>query len=332
MIDQPRRSVVAGDLQRVRSVVMAEVSRPGGMLAQALTDLATRPSKLLRPRCALLTAHAASGGKPASEDLIRGAAAIELLHMATLVHDDIVDRAGVRRGAPALHLRYGTRAAVLMGDYLFARTMSLLTQHANEDNAAMAARAVGHLIDAEIAEAYSDPALSARAYLRRVVGKTAVLFALSFQLGVADQVGADAPFDPLVSHMRRVGYNFGVAFQITDDMLDMFGDPARTGKPRGLDLRLGLATLPLILAARGSQGRRLARRFERAHRSRIAPVQALRLRGLSRDPRLRSGIEVATERVERYVSRATRSLATLEAGPARDELIELVNGVNGRAA
>lgn len=248
------------ELDRVQAVILQEVSRPGGAIARGLRDLAGRDSKLLRPAFTILAARIQNGGAAASERVIRVAAALELLHMASLIHDDIVDEAVARRGGAALHVTYGSRAAVLMGDYLFSRCFSLVADHASPENASLLSAAVGHVITSEIAETNGglESELSVRRYLHRVIGKTAVLFALSFHFGATE--ACEGECDPaIVEVLRRVGYNVGVGFQIIDDLLDLFGNPKRTGKPVATDLRQGILTLPVILAANSAQRSRLIR-------------------------------------------------------------------------
>jgi heptaprenyl diphosphate synthase len=252
------------ELDRVQAVILEEVSRPGGTLSRGLRDLLSRDAKLLRPAFTIIAARIQTGGAAASDRIIRIAAAIELLHAASLIHDDIVDEATTRRGGPALHVQYGSRAAVLMGDYLFARCFSLVADHARASNASMLSAAVGHIITSEIAETQEgeDTEFSVRRYVRRIVGKTAVLFALSFHFGAAEacEEGCDTR---TVEILRRVGYNIGMGFQIIDDLLDLFGNSRRTGKPMATDLRQGVVTLPIILAANSLQRSRLVRILNR---------------------------------------------------------------------
>ena len=327
------------ELDRVQAVILDEVSRPGGTLSRGLVDLATRDAKLLRPAFTILAARIQTGGAAATERVIRVAAAIELLHMASLIHDDIVDGATSRRGAEALHVTYGSRSAVLMGDYLFSRCFSLIADWAEPTNATMLSAAVGHIIASEIAETNGGEAsdLSVRRYLHRIVGKTAVLFALSFHLGASEAAGENGD-QRIVEILRRVGYNVGVGFQIIDDLLDLFGTEQTTGKPAGTDLRQGVMTLPIILAANSSQRSRLIRVLGRMARSSRTTPRILRFwqeRTLNRVREQVSevgGRAGAMAAAEVYTRRAEREIDRLPTGPDQVILRELTERLLSRAS
>lgn len=313
------------ELERVQAVILEEVSRPGGKLSRGLRDLATRDAKLLRPAFTILAARIQSGGAPVPDRVIRIAAAIELLHVASLIHDDIVDEAPSRRGGVSLHVEYGSRAAVLMGDYLFSRCFSLVADHAKPENAALLSAAVGHIISSEIAESNDgdDTEFSVRRYLHRIVGKTAVLFSLSFHFG-ASEATDDGGDTHIVEILRRVGYNVGVGFQIIDDLLDLFGSTRRTGKEVGTDLRQGILTLPIILAASSGRRPRLIRVLQRIGESgsqrrilRFWQDRAIeRVRNEVVDAGGRAGAMAAAEL---YTRRAEREIRRLP--PGRDQVI-----------
>lgn len=313
---------IRSEIERVQRLIESEVSRPGGAISRGLLDLSRRDSKLLRPAFAIIAARIRSGQRPVDERVIRVAAAIEMLHLASLIHDDIVDESTTRRGGPTLHLGYGNRAAVLMGDYLFARCFALVADYAEPESAALLSVAGSHLISSEIEEIDEDNRAlpSVRRYLRRVIGKTAVLFAMSFHVGAVhgsgDGLGSD---DEIVSILRRVGYNIGIGFQIVDDLLDLFGDSRRTGKPAASDVRQGVTTLPLVLASRTLRGDRLFAVFERTRRiTRLArrPFRFVGERSLERLRRTvdqAGGREAAEAVARRYTRRALREIDRLPA-------------------
>ncbi|MDA3947903.1 MAG: polyprenyl synthetase family protein [Spirochaeta sp.] len=255
------------ELDRVQAVIRAEVTRPGGVIAEGLSELANRDAKLLRPAFTILAARIQTGGRAAEERIIRLAAAIELLHIASLIHDDIVDGAEHRRGGKALHRKYGDRTAVLMGDFLFARCFSLVSDYARPENASLLTGTVGHLIESEVSEytADNESEWSVRKYLHRVIGKTAVLFSLSFHIGAAEACDENCD-QRSVEVLRRIGYNIGIGFQIIDDVLDIFGEQRTTGKTGAVDLKQGILTLPVILAANNGQRARLIRTLEKIAR------------------------------------------------------------------
>ena len=207
-------------------------------------------------------AHAAlrPRGRRAGEPVLRAAAAVELLHMATLVHDDVLDRAELRRGRPTVAHEYGVDVAVSAGNYLLARAFSELVGAG--DPAAvdlLSATAVG-LREGEVlqrAEAH-DVTVAVAAYERRCERKTADLFAAACRLGALLSGAGDQAAAPLGEYGRLIG----LAFQVFDDILDCSGDEASTGKRPGTDVRDGTITLPMIYAleARPELGPLLARR------------------------------------------------------------------------
>ncbi|HYP54723.1 MAG TPA: polyprenyl synthetase family protein, partial [Solirubrobacterales bacterium] len=189
--------------------------------------------KRLRPLLVLIC-----GGKEGGAAAIRAAAAIELIHMATLVHDDVLDAAPLRRGQPTVSASSGRERAVATGDLLFSRAFALLAAHEDVRAVALLARASVALARGELAQRHDafDASISERRYLERCELKTARLFECACLLG------ADEP------ELGRFGAEIGLAFQLLDDVLDVSGPPERTGKARGTDLLDGTVTLPLILA------------------------------------------------------------------------------------
>jgi geranylgeranyl pyrophosphate synthase len=185
-------------------------------------------------------------GDVLTDDLVRAGAAVELLHMATLVHDDVLDRADMRRGRATVFARAGAGAATATGDLLFSRAFAELASTGNAEavrvlSAASSALARGELMQRE--DAWSDAVTRAR-YLERCELKTARLFEAACRLGAI----LGAPGDGAADALGGFGSRIGIAFQIFDDVLDVSGPTERTGKPRGTDLLDGTVTLPLILA------------------------------------------------------------------------------------
>jgi geranylgeranyl pyrophosphate synthase len=211
----------------------------GPELARHSAGTLSAGGKRLRP---LLVFLCADGD---AESALRAAVAVELLHMATLVHDDVLDRAPLRRGRPTVFADGGRGAATATGDLLFSRAFAELASAGSEDavralSSASSALARGELM--QRADAWSD-GVTAERYLERCGLKTASLFEAACRLGA---LFGDRP--ALAPELGRFGARLGVAFQILDDVLDVAGPPERTGKPRGTDLLDGTVTLPLILA------------------------------------------------------------------------------------
>jgi geranylgeranyl pyrophosphate synthase len=213
----------------------------GPELARHSAGTLTAGGKRLRP---LLVFLCADGD---AESALRAAVAVELLHMATLVHDDVLDRAPLRRGRPTVFADGGRDAATATGDLLFSRAFAELAAAGSEDAVRALSKASSALARGELmqrADAWSD-SVTAERYLERCRLKTASLFEAACRLGA---LFGDRP--ALADALGSFGVRVGVAFQILDDVLDVAGPPERTGKPRGTDLLDGTVTLPLILARR----------------------------------------------------------------------------------
>jgi geranylgeranyl pyrophosphate synthase len=209
------------------------------------------PGKLLRPDLVVRSAAAALGdrsvGTAVEQRVVAGALAVELLHVATLVHDDIIDAADTRRGRPSVVAAAGAATAIVVGDLLIARGAAAAAESSVGASAAYAraleCMAAGQLREAGLA---AEPSVEAHAEYASL--KTAELFRTSAEIG-ALAVGADP--DVVAAH-GRFGLGFGVAFQHVDDLLDAVGDPARMGKPVGLDAANGLPTAATLLGDDGA--------------------------------------------------------------------------------
>src|SRR4029077_6704950 len=206
--------------------------------------------KRLRPLLVLLAAESAGGPPRTSagdECLVRAAVAVELVHSATLVHDDLIDGAQLRRGHPTVATVAGREGAVATGDLLFSRAFAELARNHDADQLsalsdASSALAAGELLQRE--DAYASHVAVDR-YLRRCELKTAPLFEAACRLGALTAIGASAALaDALGAFARRIG----LAFQMLDDVLDVSGPVERTGKPRATACLDGTVTLPFILA------------------------------------------------------------------------------------
>jgi heptaprenyl diphosphate synthase len=303
--DQPE---LARELELVRETILLRSASDNPDIRGALGQLLSASGKMLRPAFVLL---ASRFGAPDRERMIRTAAAVEMLHMATLVHDDIIDAAPLRRGVATLHALRGPRTAVLVGDWLFATCFSLIADLAGAENGRDLSRLVARICGSEISQSSDRFVLhtSIRRYLRRIAGKTAALFALAFHVGAVE----GSCGEELVSCLRRLGYNIGMGFQIIDDVLDFEESGAEIGKLTGGDLAAGIYTLPTILALKSDDGA-LARALARRPGSR---------RGLARAAALiaeRGGLEGARSVAARHMERSRRELCRLPDGNARSVL------------
>jgi geranylgeranyl pyrophosphate synthase len=221
-------------LGEVEALLLEQGAGYGELLGTDVAATLAAGGKRLRPLLVLLCAGAEGG-----EEAVRAAAAIELVHMATLVHDDVLDDAPLRRGLPTIAASSGRSRATAVGDLLFARAFALLGEYGDERAVGLLAGASVSLADGELAQRQDafDTSISEQRYLDRCRLKTATLFECACLLG------RDLP------ELGDFGAQIGLAFQLLDDVLDISGPPERTGKARGTDLLDGTVTLPLIVAA-----------------------------------------------------------------------------------
>jgi geranylgeranyl pyrophosphate synthase len=225
-----------GEVEQLLREAIADRGEPLGEDAGATLSAG---GKRLRPMLVLLCA-----GPRGSDGAVRAAAAIELIHMATLVHDDVLDQAPLRRGLPTVAATSGRGRAIATGDLLFSRAFALLAEAGDARAVALLADASVALARGELAQRHDafDLGVGEERYLARCRLKTARLFECACLLGRDDE------------RLREFGAGIGLAFQLLDDVLDVSGPPERTGKARGTDLLDGTVTLPLIEAAASDPG------------------------------------------------------------------------------
>jgi len=231
---------VREDLQRVEDMLRKLPMIDYEIIEEAIDHLLDSGGKRIRPTLTLLTSRL----YPADTDrIISLAAAVEMLHTATLVHDDLIDGSLMRRGSPTLNAIWTPGTTILVGDYLFARAADLAAQTDNVRVMQIFARTLMTVVSGELAQMFDDGhPVSRQAYERRIYAKTASMFELATE---AAGVLIHAPEDQ-VGVLRNFGRDLGMAFQIVDDVLDFTGDTAEVGKPVGSDLRRGIVTLPVL--------------------------------------------------------------------------------------
>jgi octaprenyl-diphosphate synthase len=305
--------------QRLREAVAGHAEQVG----RPAQDTLAAGGKRVRPLLVFCSAPQRSLSEPAlRESLLSAGAAVELVHMATLVHDDLLDGATMRRGRPTVAQSLGAERAVSTGDFLFARAFGELT-HAGSPRAVSAlAGAALDLSQGELDQqrAAFDLDLTEDDYLSRCRRKTAALFSVACRLGgMVGGAGRDAE-----ERLAAFGENVGMAFQIFDDILDLAGAPAVTGKRRGTDLRDGTVTLPVILALQLEPGLRAEI---------AAPREGPALDALCDRLAAHEGLQIARARALAFVAAARRAI---EDGPADGAdvpaLLEIADGVVDRYA
>jgi len=313
---------VAAELRQVEES-LAQLLPPdlGGLAPVIYHQVVRAGGKRLRPLLVLLSC-AAAGGDPARA--ITMATGVEVVHLASLMHDDVIDEARERRGRPAARQRWGNRASILVGDLLIAQAFRRLSDESGRAALGVIAEAVVQMCQSELTQrGEGRPFPDEAAYFASIQGKTAALMAAACEIG-ATAAGNTAAAQPL----REFGANLGLAFQITDDLLDLYGEPAKLGKPVRQDLLRRQWTLPVIAALQSAppeQARGLQKLLQHAAEgdAQAAAEAAARVEALG-------GREYASRRTAELVRQASLALAPLPETPARDALAELAEYVTRR--
>lgn len=313
--------IMRSDLERVSARVLqvAHVNYPAA--SALVTDIVEAGGKRLRP-LVLLLAGRSFDYERGFDRLVTAAAGVELLHTASLIHDDTVDRAALRRGKPTLNSVLSAGATILIGDYLFAQSAMLAAATDHVRVVAIFASTLGDICDGQLREMFHGHRLDqTRAdYDARIYGKTASLFAGAAEMGA---VLGGAP-EPRVQALRQYGSDIGMAFQVVDDLLDLTGGTEDLGKPAGNDLRQGTVTLPTLIYA--------ASLFEDS--SDWTQLKRV-VSGETSDPaefddlvasiRTSGAIEETYAVAESFVERAKTRIADLPGGETRDMLSEIAD-------
>jgi len=236
-------TLVQEQIKLVEERIRAQADDNHPDLRAALEHLLSSGGKRVRPTVVLLVGNMLGGEE---EKLVTVGAAIELLHTATLVHDDLIDGSLLRRGMPTLNARWSPAATVLTGDFLFARAAKLAAEADHLPLMKLFADTLATIVNGELTQLFTSRGLINRKnYYQRIYAKTASLFEMSALAGALVSPVDEAT----VEAMRVFGYETGMAFQIVDDILDFTGDQLAVGKPLGSDLLQGLVTLPAIYYA-----------------------------------------------------------------------------------
>jgi heptaprenyl diphosphate synthase len=233
-------------MDEVEQALLGHVQSEAGFVTQAARHLMDAGGKRFRPLLVLL---AAETGDPAANGVLTSACVVELTHLASLYHDDVMDEADLRRGAESANARWDNHVAILTGDFLFSKS-SELTAGLGPDAVRIQAQTFTRLVEGQILETLgpSDDQDPLEHYLRVVAGKTGSLISTSARYGA---MFAGAPAD-IVEALTEYGEKVGVAFQLSDDILDVASETEESGKTPGTDLREGVPTLPVLIAQRST--------------------------------------------------------------------------------
>lgn len=304
-------ATIEADLQNVRRLMREHLNSPGTGISGIVDHILSNSGKMLRPSLVLL------GGKCCgSIDVlhVQIATIIELIHITTLLHDDVLDNAQQRRNLPTLNALHGNEAAVLSGDFVFSRVFCLCAELARPDIARIIADTTTHVCHGELEQNLErgNWNLSEARYLEIISAKSASLLGTSCRLGaIASNAG-----NQYISALEQFGRNLGIAFQITDDVLDIVGDEAKMGKRRGSDLDNKIVTLPVIhmLSTCAPEDRESV--FKTIYDSQVALESRANMLVDA------GSIEYARKQAREFYEQALGSLSVLPASESRATLIE----------
>lgn len=310
------------DLAEVEQLLVARLETGEDFLAEVALHLVTAGGKRFRPLVALLAGQ--MGPEPDRDKLVKAAVVCEMIHLATLYHDDVMDEATMRRGVEAANSRWDNSVAILAGDFLFAHSSMLLAE-LGPAAVQLIAQTFAELVTGQMRETVGmrsgrddvdDDADEAEHYLKVVWEKTGSLIAAAAQFG-GEYSGASAE---QVQHLRALGDAVGIAFQIADDIIDIASPATDSGKVPGTDLREGVHTLPMIYALESgsADGARLRELLAGPITDDAEVAEALELLRAS------EGMRRAEAMLEKYVDDAMVELDALPAGSANEALRQLV--------
>ena len=321
-VDPALAESVAAGLDEVEARLRESVRSEEPMLTEASRHLIEAGGKRFRPLLVLLASHF---GDPRAEGIVPAALVVELTHLATLYHDDVMDEASLRRGAPSANARWDNSVAILTGDYLFARASDIVADLGPEC-VRLQARTFERLVRGQLRETVGPPAGAdpLEHYLAVLADKTGSLIATSARFGaMLSGAGAD-----VVGVVARYGERIGVAFQLADDVLDIASESTESGKTPGTDLREGVPTLPVYYALRSRDPADANLR-----RLLAAPVTDDSVHAEVLDVlRAHPAMEQARTEVRRWAGDARAALDPLPDGPAKRALQALSDGVVDRTA
>jgi octaprenyl-diphosphate synthase len=302
-ISEQIRAPIAGELDRLEADLAGIFTSEVGLVSAIGRHLVSMKGKRIRPVLVLLAARI---GDPEALEAGKVALAVEMIHTATLLHDDSIDRSHLRRGLPTVNRLWNDQVSVIMGDYLFCRAFRILHEAGLADVAAVLSAGsdemtYGEMLQMDLRTRYD---ISEAAYLDMVKHKTAALFASACEAGA--MIGGLGESDRTA--LKAYGEYLGTAFQVVDDILDFVGDAAMMGKPVGSDLKDGRITLPLIAALEGAGTDEVERVRRAAHDEVVGFIKA------------RGGVEYAQRLAEGLADRAREKLAGLRPCPALHSL------------
>jgi len=315
--------LLRGDLARVNALILERMQSPVALIPQLAGHIIAAGGKRLRPMLTLASARLCGyriGDARGVERHVTLAAAVEFIHTATLLHDDVVDASDLRRGLATANAVWGNKPSVLVGDFLFSRAFQLMVEDGSLKVLAILSHASAVIAEGEVLQLVTsnDTTTDDAAYLAVIRAKTAQLFAAASQIGA---VIANRPAGEEAA-LADFGLNLGIAFQLVDDMLDYSARQAELGKTVGDDFREGKITLPIVLAF--SRGDETERRFWRRTLEDLDQNDDDLDRALALLHK-HAGLRDTLERARHYGGLARRALDGFHDGPEKRALIEAVD-------
>lgn len=320
------RKPVLRELEAYDAFVERQFTADGDLLNEMLREALASRGKGIRPLLVTLAAglNARTAGAAGGQRVSLAAMLVEMIHLASLIHDDVIDESDTRRGRPSINARWQSHKAVLLGDFILARNMAIGLQSGQFDLVSHICGSMAALCEGEILQddCAAKQNMTRRLYLDIVYKKTATLLGVSASAG-ALAVGATRD---KVTTMRRFGEALGVAFQIQDDILD-YTPTAQTGKPANNDLREGKITLPLLNVLDRADEKRRKELLDLLGRCRHEDSAVAELQQIVLDE---GGFEESVALMQSYLSRAVRMLSEYEDSPCRTALVHLCTYVAER--
>ena len=320
------RTPIASDIDAFEEFLKGQFSSDGKLMSEMLTHVLSARGKSVRPIIVMLTSALTSsanarqwveGERNCSKRTYLAAMMVEMLHTASLIHDDVIDNADTRRGRPSVNALWQSRNAVIMGDFLLARTMSAGMESAQYDLVSHIIGSVATLCEGEVLQSQhaADKDTTRQDYLEIIYKKTASLISISASAGAVSVMASRED----VEQMRRFGEALGMAFQIQDDILD-YSRSAQTGKPRNNDLREGKITLPLIEVLEQCTS---AERLQLIDKLSQCATDDSAVEYIQNIVEVTGGLSLAARTMQTYIDRAVAILSKYEDSPYRTALINL---------
>lgn len=302
---------IYGEIEAVKENIRENAKCKDKVIENSIMELLSSGGKMLRPGFTIIASKFGEYNEERARNL---AAVVEMFHMATLVHDDVIDDAELRRGKETVQSKYGKNYAVYIGDYLFCLCFKTLgmTKNLNRD-VTVDTKVMSRICLGEVEQLNSryKRDITIKEYLKRVSGKTAELFSLSLYIGAVE-----SNLDNKISRVFwEIGHNIGMAFQIIDDILDLVGEKKETGKIIGNDLREGIYTLPILLALKDNR-----KEIETALKEEYTDDEIKNITEyLEREKYIEKSFEIANK----YSDKAIRNIKMLPENTYRDILLEI---------